>query len=144
MAEPADLAMIQVYMPTSTHKDNEVEDIYEQLDCLIKAEKGNDNLIVMGDWNCIIGEGKDENEVGAFGPGARNERGERLVEFCRERKLVVISNCFEHEKWRRYTWKQQGDNRRHQLDYILVRQRFRNSVKIHVVIQVQTLILTTT
>ena len=39
-AEPADLVIIQVYMPTSTHEDREVEDMYEQVDCLIKAEKG--------------------------------------------------------------------------------------------------------
>ena len=77
-AEPADFFIIQVYMPTSTHEDNEVEEMYEQLDYLIKAEKGNTNLIVMGDWDCIIGEGQDEKEVGAFGLGTRNERGERL------------------------------------------------------------------
>ena len=73
-AEPADLVIIQVYMPTSTHEDNEVEEMYEQLDCLIKAENGNTNLMVMGDWNCIIGEGQDEKEVGTFGLGTRNER----------------------------------------------------------------------
>ena len=48
-AEPADLVSIQVYMPTSRHEDNEVEEMYEQFGCLIKAEKGNTNLIVMGD-----------------------------------------------------------------------------------------------
>ena len=97
-AEPADLVIIQVYMPTSTHEDSEMEEMYEQLDCLIKAEKGNTNLIVMGDWNCIIGEGQDEKEVGAFGLGTRNERGERLTEFCRQRKLVVTYTCFEHKR----------------------------------------------
>ena len=127
--EPADLVIIQVFMPTSTHEDNEVEEMYEQLDCLIKAENGNTNLIVMGDWNCIIGEGQDEKEVGAFGLGTRNERGERLVEFCWQRKLVVTNTCFEHEKRCRCAWRQPGDTRRYQLDYILVRQRFRNSVK---------------
>ena len=101
-----------------------MEELYEQLDCLIKAEKGNTNLIVMGDWNCIIGEGLDEKEVGAFGLGTRNERRERLVEFCRQRKIVVTNTCFEHEKRRRYTLKQPGDTRRYQLDYILVQQWF--------------------
>ena len=48
-AEPVDLIISQVYTPTSTHEDNEVEEMYEQLDYLIKAEKGNTNLIVMGD-----------------------------------------------------------------------------------------------
>ena len=143
-AEPADLVIIQVYMPTSTHEDIEVEELYEQLDCLIKAEKGNTNLIVMGDWNCIKGEGQNEKEVGAFGFGTRNERGERLAEFHWHRKLVVTKTCFENEKRRRYTWKQPGNTQRYQLDYILVRQRFRNSVKMNVVIQVQILILITT
>ena len=118
-AEPADLVIIQVYMPTSTHEDNEAEEIYKQLDCLVKAEKGNTNLVGIGDWNCIIGEGQDEKEVGAFGLGIRNERGERLIEFCRQRKLVVINTCFEHEKRRRYAWKQPGDTRRHPFYYIL-------------------------
>ena len=120
-AEPTDLVVIQVYMQTSTHEDNEVEEIYEQVDCIIKAKKGNTYLVVMGDWNCIIGEGQDGKEVGAFGLGTRNERGERCLEFCRKRKLVVTNTCFEHEKRRRYTCKQPGNTRRHQLDYILVR-----------------------
>ena len=128
-AELADLVIIQVYMPTSTHEDNEVEEMLEQLDCLIKAEKGNTNLIVMGDWNCNIGEGQDVIEVGAFGLGTRNERGERLIEFCWQSKLVATNTCFEQDKGRRYPWNQLGDTRRHRLDYILVRQRFQNSVK---------------
>ena len=120
-AEPADLVIIQVYMLTSTHEDNEVEELYEQLDCLIKAEKSNTNVIVMEDWNCIIGEGQDEKEVGAFGLVTRNERGERFAELCWQRKLVVTNTCFEHEKRRRYAWKLLRDTRRYQLDYILVR-----------------------
>ena len=117
------------HMRTSTDEDNEVEEVYEQLDCLTKTEKGNSNTVVMGDWNCILGEGQDEKEVGAFGLRTRNERGGRLVEFCRQMKLVVSNTCFEHGRRRIYTWKQPGETRRHQLDNILVRQRFRNSVK---------------
>ena len=36
---------------------------------------------------------------------------------------------FKHEKRRRYTWKKPGDTGRYQLDYILIKQRYRNSVK---------------
>ena len=42
---------------------------------------------------------------------------------------MVTNTWFEQENRRRYTWKQPGDTNRYQLDYILVRQRYRNSVK---------------
>ena len=128
-AEPADIVVIQVYMPTSDHSDEEVEDVYEQIEELVTAQKGNDYLVIMGDWNAVVGEGREENEVGQYGLGKRNERGERLIEFCRQKKLTVANTWFKHEKRRRYTWKKPGDTGRYQLDYILVRQRYRNSVK---------------
>ena len=59
----------------------------------------------------------------------RNDRGERLVEFCRRNNLMVTNTWFQQENRRRYTWKQPGDARRYQIDYILVRKRYRNSVK---------------
>ena len=65
-ADSVDLVIIQVYRPISAHEDTEVEEIYNQLNDLIEEEKGNENLIVMGDWNSVIGEGKDGKEVGAF------------------------------------------------------------------------------
>jgi endonuclease/exonuclease/phosphatase family metal-dependent hydrolase len=128
-AEPVDLVVVQVYMPTSAEDDIEVEKIYEELEELIDKEKGNDYLVVMGDFNAVVGEGRDEQEIGSFGLGKRNERGQALLEFCRRKKFVVTNTWFKHEKRRRYTWIKPGDTGRFQLDYILVRQRFRNSVK---------------
>ena len=43
--------------------------------------------------------------------------------------MVVTNTWFQHEKRRRYTWKRPGDTGRFQLDYIMVKQRYRNSVK---------------
>ena len=68
-AEPVDIVIIQVYMPTSNHSDEEVEDAYEQLEELMAAQKGSDYLVVMGDWNAIVGEGREENEIGQYGLG---------------------------------------------------------------------------
>ena len=127
-AEPVDLIIIQVYFPTTGHDDEEVENLYEALEELIDKEKGKDYLVVMGDWNAVVGEGRDEKEVGSFGLGKRNDRGEMMVEFCRRKKLMITNTWFEHCKRRRYTWKKPGDTGRYQLDYILVRQRYGNSV----------------
>jgi len=52
-----------------------------------------------------------------------------MIEFCKRQKLIVTNTWFQQEKRRRYTWKSPGDGARYQLDYIMVRQRYRNSIK---------------
>ena len=44
---PVDIAIIQVYMSTTTHKDDEIEIMYEQIEKLINKQKGNKNVVVM-------------------------------------------------------------------------------------------------
>lgn len=51
------------------------------------------------------------------------------MDFYRRQKMVVTNTRFEQEKRRRYTWKAPGDGARYQLDYIIVKERYRNSVK---------------
>ena len=128
-AEPVDIVLVQVYMPTSEHDDEEIETMYEQLDGIIGKQKGTEYVVIMGDLNAVVGEGRDEIAVGKFGLGKRNARGERLVEFCKTNKLMITNTWFEQAKRRRYTWKMPGDIGRYQIDYIMVRQRYRNSVK---------------
>ena len=67
--------------------------------------------------------------TGHFGLGKRNERGDMLVDFCKRRNLTIANTCFEHHLRRRYTWKAPGDTRRLQINYIIVRERYKNSVK---------------
>ena len=41
-----DLVVIQIYMPTSDHEDEEVEELYDELEELMDKEKGNDYLVI--------------------------------------------------------------------------------------------------
>jgi len=52
-----------------------------------------------------------------------------LCDFCERNGLIVTNTWFKKPKRRLYTWKAPGDWSQHQLDYILVKYRFRNSVK---------------
>jgi exonuclease III len=128
-AEPKDVVFIQVYMPTSAHTDEEVEDLYSQIEEMIRREEKDSWIILMGDMNAVVGEGKEDKIVGNFGYGVRNDRGDMLVNFCRENKLIITNTWFKNHLRRRYTWKAPGDRARYQIDYVMVQERFRNSIK---------------
>src|SRR6476469_7487959 len=119
-ADPVDMVIVQAYLTTTDYEDEEVEKPYDQLEEILGKQKGTDNVIVMGDFNAVVGEGKEDRVAGKFGLGKRNDRGERSIEFCKSQNRVITNTRFEQKKRRRYTWKSPGDLRRYQLDYILV------------------------
>ena len=78
--QPFNIAVIKVYAPTSDADDNEIEEFYQKLDTSRAQCRSQEVLIVMGDFNAKIGEGRDEDIVGPYGLGNRNERCDRLFE----------------------------------------------------------------
>ncbi|XP_025419604.1 craniofacial development protein 2-like [Sipha flava] len=116
-------------MPTSKANDEEVEEVYAGIEELMKHTKPHDNVIIMGDFNAIVGESGEGREVGDFGLGKRNARGERVVEFCRENGMIITNTRFQNPKRRIYTWKMPGDIARYQINYILIKNRFKNQMK---------------
>ena len=128
-AKPVDVVIIQVYMPTSKAREETIESIYEEIEDMLGSEKGNDYIIVMGDFNAVVGEDERKGVTGKYGLGKKNKRDEMLINFCERNDMLVTNSVFQHHKRRRYTWKMPGGGARYQIDYILVRNRFRNSVK---------------
>src|SRR6478609_8502584 len=108
-ADTVDMVIVQAYLPTTDYEDEEVENLYDQLEEILGKQKGTDNVIVMGDINAVVGEGKEDIVVEKFGLGKRNDRGERLIEFCNSQNPVITNTWFKQEKRRRYTWKSPGD-----------------------------------
>ena len=70
-----------------------------------------------GSWN-------DRN----VGLGGRNERGQRLLDFCKERNLSAANTMFDQPKRRLYTWTSPNQKYRNQIDYILCMNRWSSSV----------------
>ena len=68
----------------------------------MKGLKGADNLILVEDWNTVVGEGRERNIVGKYGLGERNKHGDRLVEFGAKPKLAIANILFENYERRRY------------------------------------------
>lgn len=131
-ATPFDINIVQVYYPTADKDDTEIEEVYGQLEKILKSAKNNEVTIVMGDFNAKIGQGKEGSIVGQYGLGTRNTRGDRLVQFCREKERVIMNTFFKLPPRRLYTWTSPADTVgriiRNQIDYITINHRFRNSI----------------
>uniref|UniRef100_A0A8D8U6H3 Craniofacial development protein 2 n=1 Tax=Cacopsylla melanoneura TaxID=428564 RepID=A0A8D8U6H3_9HEMI len=126
---PVDTLIIQVYMPTSEATDEIVEEIYRQIEEILEENgRGQIRTIVMGDWNSVVGDENVDGIVGKFGYGKKNDRGERLIEFCKQYGLWISNTWFKQHKRRLYTWKSPGDRMRYQIDYIMINERFKNSI----------------
>ena len=129
-AKPFDITIIQTYLPTTDSSDEDIESHYEELQSIIRNHvKSTEELIIMGDFNAKVGEGKEGDIAGQYGLGERNERGERVIQFCTENQLAISNTYFQKPARKLYTWKSPGDWCRNQIDYILIRKRFRNSIK---------------
>lgn len=88
---PVNTTIIQVYMPTLTYEDIYVEEIYEEIQTLLDQTKGDENVILMGDFNARVGRGEELPYAGKYGLGERNDRGSRLIEFCAKNNLVITN-----------------------------------------------------
>ncbi|GFO39298.1 craniofacial development protein 2-like protein [Plakobranchus ocellatus] len=77
--KPLDINIIQVYAPTSACSDDDIEKFYEELEEAKTQCSQQNPLIIMGDFNAKVGEGREENIVGPHGLGTRNMRGEKSL-----------------------------------------------------------------
>ena len=73
--------------------------------------------ILMGDFNAKVVCEKHGKTAGPYGLGMCNERGERLIDWCEEKKLVIMNTWFAAHPRRRYTWASSGERTRNQIDY---------------------------
>ena len=83
----------------------------------------------MGDFNTKVGKGSYKDIVGSYGLGERNERGDKLIEWCTENNQIIMNTWFQHHRRRFWTWKSSGENVKNQIDYITICKRHRNAVR---------------
>lgn len=79
----------------------------------------------MRDWNAIVGKDAEQGITDKYNLEIRNNRGNYLTDFCKQRQYVIINTCYK-TTLRRYTWKSPGDKQRYQVDFVLVKHRYNN------------------
>ncbi len=68
---PVGINLVQVYMPTSEYSDEEVEEIYQQIEEVCEMGQSKTCQIVMGDWNSQVGSDRSGMVAGPHGLGRR-------------------------------------------------------------------------
>ena len=101
---------------------------YKSLDDLYKNCKSQEINILLGDFNTEVVREKQGKTVGPHGLGTRNERAERLVDWCKEKTLLFMSTWFETHPRHRHTWVSPGDRARSQIEYIMINERYANNI----------------
>jgi len=114
------IKIVQVYAPTTAHEDEEVEEMYDEL-AEIVDNKTTHYTIVMGDFNAKIGTRNqgEEDVMGKFGFGTRNERGQRLIEFALGRNLYIANSKFKKNNKRKWTWRNPDGTIKNEIDFII-------------------------
>ena len=120
--KPVQTSIIQVYAPTSTHTDEEIEEFYSQLQTVQDSINNNNPTIIMGDFNAKVGQGASKHQgLGPHGLGLRNESGEKLLTFSQANHLCILNTWFQHHPRRLFTWTSNDRQKtKNQIDYILV------------------------
>ena len=97
---PFNINIIQVYAPAQDHSDAEIEVFYQEIEKALKYAKSNDVLCIMGELNAKVGSELFESIVGKYGLGEKNDRGERLIEFCQQNNLTIANTLLQHPNHR--------------------------------------------
>ncbi|XP_066931364.1 craniofacial development protein 2-like [Clytia hemisphaerica] len=112
--------IISCYSPHSGHSDLEVEQFFEPLTNHLISIPRHSFVSVCGDFNAHL--------KGAFSYHSENNRnGSYLQDFMNECNLLASNTCFQKRKTSLWTWKSPS-NQLSQIDYILCRKRWRNSI----------------
>ena len=59
---------------------------------------------IIGDWNAKVESQGIAGITGKFGLEVQNEAGQRLIDYCQEKALVIANILFQQHKRRLYTW----------------------------------------
>jgi endonuclease/exonuclease/phosphatase family metal-dependent hydrolase len=105
-------------MESST--EEEIVKFYNLLDDTLINYKAN-RTYIMGDFNSKVGskEFEDEEPMGPYGYGARNKRGDRLIQCVQGQRLKVINTFYKKNLNSRWTWLPLNGKTKIEIDFIL-------------------------
>jgi exonuclease III len=118
------MTVIVVYAPTNCADLCDIKDFYNTLRNTLQDVPAHNFLAVIGDFNARIGRAIAQH---AFHQDT-NRSGHHLVDVLNEFGLIPANALFQKRLGKRWTFKDRASEELRQLDYILVRRKWRKSI----------------
>ena len=124
--------ILSCYAPTLQATDEDKDSFYDLIDAEVQRAPPSDKLILLGDFNARVGmdHAAWEGVIGRHGLGKMNNNGLRLLSFCSQNQLIVSNTIFDIKDIHKGSWMHPRSKVYHMLDYVLVRKRDRQDVRI--------------
>ncbi|KAJ8384466.1 hypothetical protein AAFF_G00204870 [Aldrovandia affinis] len=111
-----------VYSPTNVALIEELERFYDDLRTAIHHVPAHNFLIILGDFNARLGP---EDAPFTYHTNT-NRNGEHLAALLTEHELLAANTLFRKRMGKRWTFQDRATSMRRQLDYILVRRKWKS------------------
>ena len=116
--------IISCYSPHNNNSDADIEQFYNTLRSTLENVPAHNFLVILGDFNAKLGS----NDANFTFHANINRNGEHLVDLMEEFNISSANTKFMKSKHQLWTYEYPNGDRA-QLDYILVRKKWQNSVK---------------
>ena len=116
--------VIAVYSPTNVAPPEDVEEFFEDLVTAVRDVPAHNFLAILGDFNARLGP---EDTPFPY-HNSTNRNGAYLTAFLTEHELLAANTIFRKRTGKRWTFRDRATGMLRQLDYILVRKKWRNSI----------------
>ena len=122
------LTVIIVYSPTEAATEEDAEDFHNTLRQAAADVPAHHLLLVVGDMNARMGK-TDSEDCGWYFHDRTNRNGELLRDTTLECGLEASNHRFQKKPGKLWTFLSDGTLTKGQIDYILIRKKWRNSLK---------------
>ena len=126
--------VVSAYTPQVGCDTEEKEEFWTTMDKTVTDIPRDERIFVGADLNGHVGEGNtgDEEVMGKYGLGARNDEGEMAVQFATRFGMAFLNTYFKKKRERQATYKSGGY--KSQVDYVLCRRDNLREVVVVVVV----------
>ncbi|XP_019623440.1 PREDICTED: craniofacial development protein 2-like, partial [Branchiostoma belcheri] len=115
--------IIVTYCPTNVADEDIISEHYDSLRRAIQSVPAHNLLMVVGDFNARLGDEEARYTLHS----ETNRNGRMLLELTSEQNLIICNTRFQKKAGKLWTYMSPGGNR-YQLDYILIRRKWQNSM----------------